>query len=89
MQQPPTLERYGKWMEQFGRLLLGIGIVTAIVGAGMWALGQLPMFKGGRGLPGDIHVQREGYSFHFPIVTCIALSLALSLIFWLISSFRR
>ncbi|MBX3120063.1 MAG: DUF2905 domain-containing protein [Fimbriimonadaceae bacterium] len=76
-------------MEQLGRLLLGVGIVTAVIGAGLWALGQLPMFRGGRGLPGDISVQRDGFSFQFPIVTCIVLSALLSLIFWLISAWRR
>jgi hypothetical protein len=34
-------------------------------------------------LPGDIHVVREGASFHFPIVTCIILSVVISLILWI------
>jgi hypothetical protein len=37
-------------------------------------------------LPGDIHVERDGFSFYFPITTSIVVSLALSLIVWL---FRR
>ncbi|MFD2271566.1 DUF2905 domain-containing protein [Undibacterium arcticum] len=35
---------------------------------------------------GDIHIVREGFSFHFPIVTCIVISLVLSILFWI---FRR
>lgn len=35
-------------------------------------------------LPGDIHVEREGYSFHFPLVTCLLLSGLLSLVIWLL-----
>ncbi|WP_371825653.1 DUF2905 domain-containing protein [Achromobacter sp. GbtcB20] len=37
-------------------------------------------------LPGDIHVVREGFSFHFPIVTCIVVSIVITLILWI---FRR
>jgi hypothetical protein len=37
-------------------------------------------------LPGDIHVVRDGFSFSFPIVTCIILSILISILLWL---FRR
>lgn len=37
-------------------------------------------------LPGDIVVRRPGFTFVFPIVTCLVLSLVLSLLFWI---FRR
>ncbi len=37
-------------------------------------------------LPGDIVIRRQGWTFAFPIVTCLLLSLALSLLLWL---FRR
>ena len=33
---------------------------------------------------GDIHIVREGFSFHFPIVTCIVVSLLLSILFWIL-----
>jgi hypothetical protein len=35
-------------------------------------------------LPGDIHIVREGFSFHFPIVTCIVVSVLLSILFWIL-----
>jgi hypothetical protein len=35
-------------------------------------------------LPGDISFRGERFSFYFPITTCIVLSVALSLLFWLI-----
>lgn len=35
-------------------------------------------------LPGDIHIEREGFSFHFPIVTCILASLVLTGLVWLV-----
>jgi len=49
--------------------------------------GKLP-FGLGR-LPGDIVHRGEHTTFYFPIVTCLVLSAALSLLFWLFSHFRR
>ncbi len=37
-------------------------------------------------LPGDIVVRKPGFTFAFPIVTCLVLSLLLTLLLWL---FRR
>lgn len=34
-------------------------------------------------LPGDIVVKRENFSFYFPLVTCLVLSIVISLILWL------
>ncbi len=63
-----------------GRALLVVGLVIAALGA-LMMLG-LPLFR----LPGDISVRRGNFSFHFPIVTSIVLSLLLTLLFAL---FRR
>jgi hypothetical protein len=40
-------------------------------------------------LPGDVLIHRGGSTFYFPIVTCLLLSAALSLLFWLIGHFRK
>lgn len=45
-------------------------------------LSKLPFGR----LPGDIHIVREGFSFHFPIVTCLVISVLVSLLIWF---FRR
>jgi hypothetical protein len=45
-------------------------------------------FRLGR-LPGDIAYQGKNSSFYFPIVTCIVLSVAVTLILWAINLFRR
>jgi hypothetical protein len=37
-------------------------------------------------LPGDIHVERDGFHFYFPLTTGIVISLVLTVIFWI---FRR
>jgi hypothetical protein len=34
-------------------------------------------------LPGDIALQRQNFSFYFPIVSCVVISLVLTLLFWL------
>jgi len=70
-------------MKEFGKLLVITGLVLAAVGVLMWT-------GWGRGwlgrLPGDIHYTRGNFSFHFPIVTCLLLSVVLTLLMWL---FRR
>jgi len=40
-------------------------------------------------LPGDIAIEGKRGSFYFPVVTCILLSAALTLVLWLVSLFRK
>ena len=61
------------------RFLIGLGLVIVITGV-MWPL--LSRIGLGR-LPGDIVFQRGGVTFYFPLVTCIIISIALSVLFWL------
>jgi hypothetical protein len=67
-------------MNDFGKFLVIVGLLIAAVGLLIWT-------GFGRGwlgrLPGDIHYSRNNFSFHFPIVTCLLLSLLLSLVLWL------
>ena len=72
---------------ELGKLLVLGGIALVVIG-GFFALGGRLPFRLGR-LPGDIAYQGKNGSFYFPIVTCILLSIALSLIFWVINFFRR
>ena len=61
-------------------MLVVIGSVIAVVGALLWA----GVGKGWLGrLPGDIHYTRNDFTFHFLFVTCLLLSLLLSLVLWL------
>jgi hypothetical protein len=72
---------------ELGKLLLVVGVL--LVGAGAFlAFGARLPFRLGR-LPGDIAYQGRHGSFYFPVVTCILLSVALTLIFWIINFFRR
>jgi len=72
---------------ELGKLLLLGGIVLVVIGAFFVFGGRLP-FRLGR-LPGDIAYQGKNTSFYFPVVTCIVLSVALTVILWVINLFRR
>lgn len=65
----------------FGRALIIAGAALIAAGVVVLLLDHLPV-KLGR-LPGDINYQGRNGSFHFPIVTCLLLSVVLSLIMWL------
>jgi hypothetical protein len=64
------------------RFLIIAGIVLVIVGLAWPLLARLGLGH----LPGDIHVERENFSFHFPLMTSIVVSLVASVLIWL---FRR
>jgi hypothetical protein len=72
---------------ELGRMLLMLGGLLIVVGAFFYFGGKLP-FRMGR-LPGDIVHKGDHTTFYFPIVSCIVLSVGLSLLFWLISRLRR
>lgn len=72
---------------ELGKLLLVIGAILVAIGALMISGVKMP-FRLGH-LPGDIAYQGRHGSFYFPIVTCIVVSVALTLIFWIINAFRH
>jgi hypothetical protein len=61
------------------RWLIVLGIVFLVAGLAWPWLAQLGLGR----LPGDIRVEREGFSFYFPIVTCIVISVLITLLLWL------
>jgi DUF2905 family protein len=67
-----------------GRILVVVGLVVIAVGVVMMALPRIPWL--GR-LPGDINIERDGFSVHVPLVTCLVISLVATLILNLF--FRR
>ena len=69
--------------EEFGKMLIILGIFILVIGLLLTLGGKIPYL--GR-LPGDIVIKRGNFTFYFPIVTCILLSVLLTLIF---SLFRR
>jgi ribose/xylose/arabinose/galactoside ABC-type transport system permease subunit len=64
------------------RLLITLGLILLIAGLAWPWLRRLPLGR----LPGDIHIVREGFSFSFPIITCLIVSVVLTLLLWF---FRR
>jgi hypothetical protein len=62
-----------------GRLLVIVGVVLVVAGLAWPYLSQLGLGR----LPGDIAVQSEHGGFYFPIVTCIVISVLLSLVLWI------
>ena len=74
-------------MQELGKALLIFGVTLAAVG-GFLLLGARLPFRLGR-LPGDIVYHGRHTTFYFPIVTCIVVSLALTLLFWIVNLFRR
>jgi hypothetical protein len=73
-------------MRDLGKLIVIIGAITTLVGLVMWS-GFTPKWLGR--LPGDIRIERGNSAFYFPVVTCIILSIALSLLLSFFSIFRR
>jgi hypothetical protein len=67
-------------MNEIGKFLVIAGVIIAAAGALLWS----GVGKGWLGrLPGDLHYTRGNFTFYFPIVTCVLLSLALTIILWL------
>ncbi|WP_371369554.1 DUF2905 domain-containing protein [Sporomusa rhizae] len=68
--------------DSFGKLLMLIGLILLIAGAVFHFGGKFLSL--GR-LPGDIHLEKGNFSFHFPIVTSIILSIVLTILLNLLS----
>jgi Protein of unknown function (DUF2905) len=77
-------------IREIGRMMILAGAGLAAIGALLWLAarpGGLP-FRLGR-LPGDIAYQGKHGAFYFPVVTCILLSVALTVILWLVRWLKR
>ena len=70
-------------MNELGKILVVAGLLVATIGVILWTgfgrnwLGQLP---------GDIHLAKGNWSIHFPIITCLLISVVLTILLWV---FRR
>ena len=65
-------------IESLGRFLITVGIISIVLGAVFVLFGKVPWI--GR-LPGDIVIRRSNFTFYFPIVTMLLLSLILTILF--------
>jgi hypothetical protein len=70
----------GKVLIVFGGILMVAGLIVILAGKANLPLGRLP---------GDITYRGKNSTFYFPLVTCIVLSVVLSLILWIVGRFSR
>jgi hypothetical protein len=70
-------------MDEFGKTLIFLGIALVLVGLVFAFGGKIPWLGH---LPGDIYVQKERFTFYFPLVTCLIISVIISLVLYF---FRR
>ena len=73
-------------MVDIGKVLIGFGVLLAVVGVVFLLLGRtnLPIGR----LPGDILYRGKNTTFYFPLVTCIVVSVVLSLVLYVIGKMR-
>ncbi|GBD28058.1 hypothetical protein HRbin31_00070 [bacterium HR31] len=63
-------------MTELGRLLVVFGVVLVLVGLLFLLVPRVSLPR----LPGDILIQRDGFTFYFPVVTSIVISVVLTLL---------
>jgi hypothetical protein len=80
VQRGSLLNCYGAVMNDLGKFLVVLGLALALIGALLWSgFGRSWLGR----LPGDIHFARGNFNFYFPIVTCLLLSVLLTILLWL------
>jgi len=72
-------------MGEMAKIMIILGVVLIVLGLMMLGIQKLP-FPGK--LPGDILIKRENVTFSFPLMTCIIISIIISLVLYLIGKFR-
>lgn len=72
-------------VEQISRYIILAGVVLMIIGGAIYAAAKLNLPLGR--LPGDIRIEGPNGSFYFPLVTCILLSIVLTVVLNLIGRF--
>ncbi len=73
-------------LQPFGKILIITGIIIVVIGI-IFMFGDKIPFLGK--LPGDITIKKENFTFYFPIVSSIIISILLSLIFYFISKMKK
>lgn len=60
--------------------LVMLGVALVVLGLAWPWIERLGLGR----LPGDFRIEREGFSFYFPLTTSIIVSIAVSLVIWLL-----
>ena len=74
-------------MESISRTLMFGGILLFLIGGGMYLASKFGIPLGR--LPGDIRIEGENGSFYFPLTSSILVSVVLTILLNLISSFLK
>jgi hypothetical protein len=69
-------------LDPVAKILLGIGAMLIVTGV-LWQFGFIQTLRLGR-LPGDIRIEKENFSFYFPLTTCILISVVVLVIRWVV-----
>jgi formate hydrogenlyase subunit 3/multisubunit Na+/H+ antiporter MnhD subunit len=67
--------------DDISRFLITLGSAILVIGLLWPVLGKIGLGR----LPGDIVIRRDNFSFYFPIVTCLLISVVFGLILWLVN----
>jgi hypothetical protein len=71
-------------IQALGKILILVGVIVALIGIALLLAGKVPLL--GK-LPGDFSIKGKNFSFYFPLVTCLLVSLVLTFVLNLI--FRK
>ncbi len=74
-------------MDNLARFLFVAGLFLILLAGGIYLFGRLNIPLGR--LPGDIRIERENFTFYFPLATSILLSILLTLILNLLGRWKR
>jgi hypothetical protein len=74
-------------MADFGKLLIGLGLVLVVIGvvvlvAGRW---NLPLGR----LPGDVVYRGKNTTVYFPLATSVVVSVVLSIVLYVVGRLRK
>lgn len=69
--------------DNLGKWLIGLGAIFLLAGLVIWLFGDRLGWLGN--LPGDVRIEKENFSFYFPVTTMIIVSIVLSILFTIIA----
>ncbi len=72
-------------LSMVGKLLMSLGAMALFAGVVVHLLGKL---TNGRGLPGDVFIQTGNFTIYVPVVSCLLLSLVMTVVLYILTSRR-
>jgi hypothetical protein len=72
-------------LSQYGKVLVGLGLGLVVLGLFLWSGVRLSFL--GR-LPGDLRIEKENFTFYFPLASCLLFSILVSILLWIFSKLK-